>query len=97
MRGGRELVIGLTPFNPSSPAYSTPQRKESEPLNTLKTRKQLNSTDAAEQSRDQKKRPELVVVELDALGIWTGFLPQRREERGEDKRILATDEHIYKM
>ena len=23
MRGGRELVIGLWPFNPSSPAYST--------------------------------------------------------------------------
>ena len=25
MRGGRELVIGLWPFNPSSPAYSTTQ------------------------------------------------------------------------
>jgi hypothetical protein len=28
MRGGRELVIGLVPFNPSSPAYSTKQRRE---------------------------------------------------------------------
>src|SRR6266567_2813528 len=26
MRGGRELVIGPVPFNPSSPAYSTERR-----------------------------------------------------------------------
>ena len=37
MRGGRELVIGLMPFNPSSPAYSTDckgdKRKENPDLN----------------------------------------------------------------
>ena len=27
MRGGRVLVIGLVPFNPTSPAYSTEQRE----------------------------------------------------------------------